>query len=44
VNPDDEQMGSTFFGDAIAADAARPAAPQRIETDRGIDDRVSGCV
>jgi hypothetical protein len=34
-------MGSTLFGDASAADAARPVAPQQIETDRGIDGRVS---
>jgi hypothetical protein len=39
----DEQMGSTIFGDALVANGARPAAPQRIETDRGIDGRVSGC-
>jgi hypothetical protein len=34
-------MGSTLFGDAIAADAVRPAPPQQIETDRGDDGRVS---
>jgi hypothetical protein len=44
LNPNDEQMGSTLFGDVIAADAAGPAAPRHIETDRGIDGRVSGCV
>jgi len=38
----DEQMGSTFFGDAVAADAGRPAAPRQPETDRGIDGRASG--
>jgi hypothetical protein len=37
-------MGSTLFGDAIAAGAARPAARRQIETDRGNDGRVSGCV
>jgi hypothetical protein len=37
-----EQMGSTFFGDAVVANAAGPAKPQRIDTDRGIDGRVSG--
>jgi hypothetical protein len=44
LNPDDEQMGSTRFGDAIAANVARPAAPQQIETDRGIDGRARGRV
>jgi len=39
---DDEQMGSTFFGDAVAADAGRPAAPRQPETDCGIDGRASG--
>jgi len=34
-------MGSTLFGDAIAADAVRPAPPQKIETGRGNDGRVS---
>jgi hypothetical protein len=34
-------MGSTTFGDAITGDEARPASPQQIETDRGIDGRAS---
>jgi hypothetical protein len=38
---DDEQMGSTIFGDAVAADTAAPAAPRQTKTDRGIDGRVS---
>jgi hypothetical protein len=33
-------MGSTIFGDATAADLARPASPRQIETDRGIVGRV----
>ena len=44
IPPNEEQMGSTFFGDVGACDTARPAAPQQIETDRGIDGRVSGCL
>jgi hypothetical protein len=38
----DEQMGSTFFGDAVAAGAGRCAAPRQPETDRGIDGRAGG--
>jgi len=38
----DEQMGSTFFGDAVAAGAGRSAAPRQPETDRGIDGRAGG--
>jgi hypothetical protein len=34
-------MGSTFFGDTVAADAAQFVAP-RLKTDRGIDGRASG--
>jgi hypothetical protein len=39
-NPRREQMGSTIFGDATAADPARPASPRQIETNRGIVGRV----
>ena len=39
-NPRRKQMGSTIFGGAIVAHAARPASPRQIETDRGIDGRV----
>jgi hypothetical protein len=35
-------MGSTFFGDAVLADAARSAAPQQLNTDRGIDGHAGG--
>jgi hypothetical protein len=41
-NHNDQQMGSTFFGDAAAADAARSVAPQQLRTDRGIDGRAGG--
>jgi hypothetical protein len=34
-------MDSTFFGDAIEAELARIAARRQIDTDRGIDGRVS---
>jgi hypothetical protein len=39
----EEQMGSTFAGDTVAADAPRLVAPPQSKTDRGIDGRVSGC-
>jgi hypothetical protein len=35
-------MDSTFFGDVIEVDPARPASPRRIETNRGIG-RVGAC-
>jgi hypothetical protein len=35
-------MGSTFFGDAVAADTAGSAPPQQLRTDRGIDGRAGG--
>jgi len=38
----DEQMGSTFLGDVVAASAGRSAAPRQPETDRGIDGRAGG--
>jgi hypothetical protein len=37
-------MGSTLFGDATSVNPAGAAAPRQIETDRGIDGRVSGYV
>jgi hypothetical protein len=39
----EKQMGSTFTGDTVAADATRLVAPRQTETDRGIDGRASGC-
>jgi hypothetical protein len=39
-NPRRKQMGSTIFGDATAALAARRASPRQIETNRGIVGRV----
>jgi hypothetical protein len=39
----EKQMGSTFFGVAIAAGEARSAAPQQTDTDRGTGGRASGC-
>jgi hypothetical protein len=44
LNPNDRQMGSTFSGDVIVADPARIATLQQVDTDRGIDGRVSGPV
>jgi hypothetical protein len=41
-NGNDEKMGGTFFGEAVAGDAPRSAAPQQLRTDRGIDGRAGG--
>jgi hypothetical protein len=38
----EEQMGSTFFGDTIAA-APRLVSPRQTQSDRGIDVRARGC-
>jgi len=35
-------MGSTFSGDAVAAEPALPVAPRQRKTGRGIDGRASG--
>jgi hypothetical protein len=40
LTPNEEQMGSTPFGDAKPAPAAELAAPQGIEMDRCSDGRV----
>jgi hypothetical protein len=40
LNPHDEQMGSTPFGDADPTNSAGLAAPQDIEIDRGTHGRV----
>jgi hypothetical protein len=40
----DEQMGSTTFGDVEMAGVTVVASLRQIETDRGIAGRVSGCV
>lgn len=42
LNSNDEQMGSTFFGDTKLAAVAGVVLPQRIEINRGTDGRVSG--
>ena len=39
-NANDEQMGSTTFGNAITGLVTRSASPQQIETGRGTDGRV----
>lgn len=41
LNPNEEQMGSTTFGDATPAQVIGLAAPQQIEIDRGSYGRVS---
>ena len=40
LNPNEEQMGSTPFGDANPATGTGLAAPQHIEMDRGSHGRV----
>ena len=42
LNSNDEQMGSTFFGDTKSAGVAGVVLPQQIEINRGTDGRVSG--
>jgi len=42
LNSNDEQMGSTLFGDAKLADVAGIVLPQQTEINRGIAGRVSG--
>jgi hypothetical protein len=42
LNSNDEQMGSTLFGDAKLAGVAGIVLPQQIEINRGIAGRVSG--
>ncbi len=42
LNSNDEQMGSTLFGDAELAGVAGIVLPQQIEINRGIAGRVSG--
>jgi hypothetical protein len=42
LNSNDEQMGSTFFGDAKLAGVTGIVLPQQIEINRGIAGRVSG--
>jgi hypothetical protein len=43
-NPNDEQMGSTPFGDTKLAGVSAIVPPPQIETNRGSSGRVSGCV
>jgi hypothetical protein len=42
LNSNDEQMGSTLFGDTKSAGVAGVVLPQQIEINRSIDGRVSG--
>ena len=42
LNSNDEQMGSTLFGDAKLAGVAGIVLPQQTEINRGIAGRVSG--
>jgi hypothetical protein len=42
LNSNDEQMGSTLFGDAKLAGVAGIVSPQQIEINRGIVGCVSG--
>jgi hypothetical protein len=36
-------MGSTFFGDTVAADFSRRVTSRQIVSDRGIDGRAASC-